>query len=198
MSLRPALEDFSPLPTVEQTSDEVLVSQARQNPKLFAGLYHRYQNRIYSYHFFRTCNPTEAEELTSETFLAALESLDHFDQRRTFCGWLFGIAQHKLADYFRKPDRNLPLETVENASTSDPSPEVQVARKLDMDAVARGLKHLPADQVEALSLRIFGGLSAAEAGRLMGKSEAAVKMLVLRGLRRLQQMLVLKMEVLKW
>ena len=195
MSSRPVLQEISPLPMLEQTPDEVLILQARQNPKLFTELYQRYQQRIYTYHLSRTSNPTEAEELTSQTFLAALENLVHYDEKRSFVGWLFGIAQHKLVDYLRKLYRNVPLEKVENAPSSEPSPEEQVANRLDMAAVARGLQHLPAEQVEALSLRIFGGLSAVQTGMVMGKSEAAVKMLVYRGLRNLQQRLVLNMEV---
>jgi RNA polymerase sigma-70 factor (ECF subfamily) len=163
----------------------------------FAELYQLYQQRIYTYHLSRTCNPNEAEELTSQTFLAALENLDHYDEKRSFGGWLFEIAQHKRADYYRKPYRELPLERAENEPAPDPSPEEQAASHLDMAVVAQGLQHLPANQVEALSLRIFGGLSAAQVGKLMGKSEAAVKMLVLRGLRNLQQKLVPNMEVLR-
>ena len=196
MSPRPALQELSPLPPHKQTTDDVLVGQVQQSPVRFAELYQLYQQRIYTYHLSRTGNPNEAEELTSQTFLAALENLNHYDEKRSFGGWLFGIAQHKRADYYRKLYRELPLEKVENQPAPDPSPEEQAVSHLDMAAVARGLQQLPANQVEALSLRIFGGLSTAQVGKLMGKSEAAGKMLVLRGLRNLQQKLVLDMELL--
>ena len=196
MSPRPALQELSPLPPHKQTTDDVLVGQVQQSPVRFAELYQLYQQRIYTYHLSRTGNPNEAEELTSQTFLAALENLNHYDEKRSFAGWLFGIAQHKRADYYRKLYRELPLEKVENQPAPDPSPEEQAVSHLDMAAVARGLQQLPANQVEALSLRIFGGLSTAQVGKLMGKSEAAGKMLVLRGLRNLQQKLVLDMELL--
>ena len=45
------------------------------------------------------------------------------------------------------------------------------------------MHYLPADRAEALALRLFAGLSAAEAAQVMGKSEAAVKMLVHRAVR---------------
>jgi RNA polymerase sigma-70 factor (ECF subfamily) len=196
MCPRPALQESSPALTPEQTSDGALVFQARQSPRLFTGLYQRYQQRIYAYHLSRTGNPNEAEELTSQTFLAALENLDHYDEKRSFAGWLFGIAHHKLADTLRKVYRDLPLEKAENAPALDPSPEEQTASRLDLAAAARGMEHLPVDQAETLRLRIFAGLSAAQAGQVMGKSEAAVKMLFLRGLRSLQQTLVHHTEVL--
>jgi RNA polymerase sigma-70 factor, ECF subfamily len=176
--------------------DEILVDRARQSPHLFTELYHRYKQRVYSYHLSRTGSSMDAEELTSQTFLAALENLNHFDEKRNFAGWLFGIAHHKLTDYLRKGYRDLPLETSENTPAPDPTPEEQTSRKADLSEIAKALKKLPSDQVDALSLRIFGQLSAAQAGKVMGKSEAAVKMLVFRAIRSLQQMLVHPLEVL--
>jgi RNA polymerase sigma-70 factor (ECF subfamily) len=196
MSSRPDPQAFSPLLSLDESTDEALARQARQSPTLFTGLYQRYQQRIYCYHLSRTGIPNEAEELSAQTFLAALENLGHYDEKRSFAGWLFGIAQHKLADYYRKGYGDLALEQAENAPTRDPSPEEQAVSQLDMAAVARAMLQLPAEQAEAMRLRIFGGLSAAQAGKLMGKSEAAVKMLVLRGLRSLKQKLVLRMEVI--
>jgi RNA polymerase sigma-70 factor, ECF subfamily len=182
-------------PTLEQTSDEVLAIQARDCPEFFTSLYQRYLPKVYRYHLSHTCDVQEAEELTSQTFIGALENLPQFNRQRTFRCWLFGIARHKLVDYLRKSHRDLSLEKAEDTPAREPTPEEQAFHKLNLAEIARVMKQLPADQVEALSLRIFCELSAAEAGTVMGKSEAAVKMLVLRGFRNLQQRLVLKMEV---
>ena len=47
-----------------------------------------------------------AEDLTSETFLAAFRSVGAFDQRcGTVYGWLLGIARNKLRDHFRRAAR---------------------------------------------------------------------------------------------
>jgi RNA polymerase sigma-70 factor (ECF subfamily) len=60
--------------------------------------------------------------------------------------------------------------------------------------VARALQALAPDRAEALALRIFGGLDIAEVGEVMGKSEAAVKMLVHRAVNDLHERLAFRSE----
>jgi RNA polymerase sigma-70 factor (ECF subfamily) len=69
---------------------------------------------------------------------------------------------------------------------SDPPLEEIVEQRLKMERVAKGLRSIAPERAEALALRIFGGLNAAEVGTVMGKSEAAVKMLVHRAVGDLQ------------
>jgi RNA polymerase sigma-70 factor, ECF subfamily len=61
--------------------------------------------------------------------------------------------------------------------------------------VARALKQITADRAEAIILAYFGGLSHLEVGRLLNKSEAAVKMLIARGLQDLRERTALALEV---
>jgi DNA-directed RNA polymerase specialized sigma24 family protein len=58
-----------------------------------------------------------------------------------------------------------------------------------MASVSRALRQIAADRAEAIELCIFGNLTAVEAGQVMEKSEAAVKMLVMRGLKDLRRRL---------
>jgi RNA polymerase sigma-70 factor (ECF subfamily) len=180
---------------LETTSDETLVGQIRRDPEAFAELYRRHIQRIYHFHLLRTGNVEDAQDLTSQTFLAALESIEAYRGQGSFCGWLFGIAGHKVADHYRRQRIDAPLEMAEALRDSDPSPEDVAANRLQLALVSDALRTLAADQAEALTLRVFGGLAAAEVGRIMGKSEAAVKMLVHRGLRELRDRLTLIAEV---
>lgn len=151
--------------------------------------------RIYHFHLIRTSNVDDAQDLTSQTFLAALESIETYRGQGSFCGWLFGIAGHKVADHYRRRRGDEPLEMAEVLHDPDPSPAEVAATRLQLAQVSAALRTLAPDQAEALTLRIFGELSAAEVGRIMGKSEAAVKMLVHRGLRKLREYLTLTPEV---
>jgi len=175
--------------------DEVLARQARDDPQAFAELYHRHAKRIYRFHLFRTGNANDAQDLTSQTFLAALEGIENYSGHGSLCGWLFGIARHKVADHYRRRRNDAPLESAEGLRHPDPSPEETTDAHLKLAQVSGALKILSPEQTEALTLRVFGELSAAEAGRIMGKSEVAVRMLVYRGLRRLRGKLTLSPEV---
>jgi RNA polymerase sigma-70 factor (ECF subfamily) len=171
-------------------SDEALAAHVRGNPDAFAELYQRCVLRIYRYHLVRTGNPQDAQDLTTQTFLAALERLDGYRGQGSFIGWLFGIASHKVADHFRKRREHLSLESVEVVCHPDPLPEEWTATSLQMEQVVQALRRLSPERAEALVLRIVGGLSAAEVGRVMGKSPEATRMLVHRGLRDLKTILL--------
>jgi len=175
--------------------DETLARRAGRDPQAFAELYGRHVDRVYRFHLLRTGSVADAQDLTSQTFLAALEHVERYSGRGRFCGWLLGIAGHKVADHYRGLRSDVPLESVEDLYHSDPPPEEVAATRLELERVSRALQALAPEQNQALTLRIFGELSAAEVGRIMGKSEAAVKMLVHRGLRKLQETLTFAPEV---
>jgi RNA polymerase sigma-70 factor (ECF subfamily) len=194
-SNQPALRTRSQPAGVAVEDDVTLARQARADPQAFAELYRRHLQPIYRFHLIRTSNVEDAQDLTSQTFLAALESIESYRGQGSFVGWLFGIASHKVADHYRRRRVSAPLEAVEDLTDPEPHPEEVAATRLQLRQVARALATLAPDQAEALTLRLSGGLSALEVGRIMGRSEAAVKMLVHRGLRNLQDRLVLELEV---
>jgi RNA polymerase sigma-70 factor (ECF subfamily) len=175
--------------------DETLVRLARggpadtPHPEAFTELYGRYLDRVYGFILIRTGDVQDAQDLTSQTFLAALESIHKYDGRGSFGGWLFGIARHKIADHYRRRRVQVPLDDADLLHHPDPSPEDMVHTHLQLDRVAQALQGLDAQQAEAVALRIFGQLDAVQVGQVMGKSQAAAKMLVHRGLHHLQQKL---------
>lgn len=177
-----------PMDTVKG-DEQALVWAARRDPAAFAQLYREYLQPVYRYTLARVGNGEEAQDLTSQTFLAALEGIDAYRGQSRFSTWLFGIARNKCSDYFRRrrtTDRQVVIENAEREPAPDPPLDDLVERGARFEEFARQAQRLPADQAEALSLRIFGGLSAAEVGQVMGRSEAAVKMLVYRAIRELR------------
>ena len=179
----------NPLP-----SDLVLALQAKKDPCQFVALYQPHYRRVYVYHLARTGNEQDAQDLTSETFMAALDSLAAYrpeagnSHEHSFAAWLFGIARHKLADFF---DNWVPQSSLEEVgerplSTTEYLPEQAAVQRSDLTRLRQVLALLPEERADALSLRYFSELSLAEVAQVMDKSEAAVKMLVHRGLQELR------------
>lgn len=190
---------LSPHPNGTATSsaadDIELARRAAHDPDAFTELYHRYLPGIYRYHLARTGHVQEAEDLTAQTFLKAFESISSFRGQGRFASWLFGIASHKLADHYRRSRIELPLEDAEHLHSPVPLPEEAALQHLELARVARVLRLISPERAEALVLCLFGGLSLAEAAQSVGKSEAAVKMLIHRGLCDLQERLAIHLEV---
>lgn len=176
--------------------DNTLARSARQQPEAFAMLYQRHLHKIYRYHLAQTGNVADAQDLTSQTFMAALEGIAGFRGAGSFVAWLMGIARRKCALFFRQRKPEVSLEAADDRPGSEMPAEQRVGERIQMQQIQRALRALSPDRADAIALCIFGELTASEAGRVLGKSEAAVKMLVFRGLRDLRPQLGQSLEEL--
>jgi RNA polymerase sigma-70 factor (ECF subfamily) len=180
----------------QQDKDEIdLAQRAVTDIEAFAELYRRHLTHVYRYHIAHVGNAKDAEDLTSQTFMAALEGIRSFRGRGSFAAWIMGIASKKRLMFFRAGKPEVPLD----AALAYPSPDLPtdnvVSQRLQLESVSRALRQISLDRAEALILTYFGGLSHAEAGQVLNKSEAAVKMLVSRGLQDLRERTSLALEV---
>lgn len=174
--------------TAGDENDARLVTAAKQNRSAFVALYRLYLPRVYRYVYRRVGNQQDAEDVTALVFTEALECLEDYREQGSFAGWLFTIAHHRVADHYRRQREGISPEEVAPAlSNSGPGPEAQALQRDRLERVAQALDELTPDRREALTLRFFGELSNREVAQMMGKSEAAVKMLVCRALRQLRR-----------
>ena len=181
---------ISPETAVLIEEDHALVRLAQNDLGAFSALYQKYASQVFRYLLVRVGNREDAQDLTSQTFLAAMERLHTYRSQGHFAAWLLGIARHKVVDQYRRRRPELELETADShPNTFDNDPDEHVDRQLIIEQVSRKLQTIAPDRAEALSLRLFAGLDVAEIARLMDKNEAAVRMLVFRGLRDLQAQL---------
>lgn len=174
----------------QQTGDShqaELIKQAAEDPAKFSELYRQNVAKVYRYIYARVNNHAEAEDLTSQVFMAVLQRLPLFGAGGNFNAWLFTIARNKIVDNYRKDASMVPLETIQNLSSSEDDPFSQLAQKELFTQLKVALAELTLEQRELLQLRFAAQLSYAEIGLVMGKSEAAVKMSVYRLIDKLQE-----------
>lgn len=184
------------LPSINPPADEsALAHEARFRKEAFAELYRRYVTNIYRYHMAHTGNVKDAEDLTSQTFMAALEGIHTYRGSGSFIAWLMGIASKKRALFFRGLRPYLPLEAAQHVPAPEPLTDQAAFLRLEIETISCALRGLSPDRTEAIILRFFGGLTNSETGRVLGKSEAAVKMLLARGLQDLRERTSLALEV---
>jgi RNA polymerase sigma-70 factor, ECF subfamily len=175
--------------------DSELAAQARLDPEAFAELYRRHVRSVYRYHLAHTGNVKDAEDLTSQTFMAALEGIRSFRRTAPYITWLIGIASRKRALFFRGQKAQVPLDAVLHLPNPNSATDKAAARRLQMDQILEALQTISRDRAEALILCFFSGLSSTEAGLVLGKSEAAIRMLISRGLQDLRTRTSLALEV---
>jgi RNA polymerase sigma-70 factor (ECF subfamily) len=140
--------------------------------------------RVYGY-FFSRCGGSAplAEDLTQETFIAAVRELRKERKVDEPIAWVIGIARHKLLDHYRSKEREeRVIERAieeEDAKAVDPWPDPGTETERQRAIAALGA--VPAGQRAALILRYMDGLGVPGVAKALGKSVHAAESLIARG-----------------
>lgn len=179
--------------SISQVDEGQAIAAAQRDPSAFDALYRTHVQSIYRYLYSRTGNQQDAEELTAQTFLAALERLPGYRHRGYFSAWLFAIARNKLTDHFR---RRPPQTGIEDAApiALDGNLAEELIQREGAEILARLISALPDGERELLRLRFVAELSFAEMAELLHKNSDAVKKSLYRLLARLQAQIEVRHE----
>ena len=141
-------------------------------------LYDRALPEVYGYLLPRCGSASLAEDVTSETFLAAVDAVQRGTVERLTVAWLIGVARHKLVDHWRRTgreERRLHRVASEPDAHDDPWDA-----HLDVMAAHATLAGLGAHHRSALSLRYLDGLSVPEVARHLDRTVHATEALLVR------------------
>jgi RNA polymerase sigma-70 factor (ECF subfamily) len=181
--------------TQEQTPQSVTKDQeaeriaaAQRDPQAFGDLYDHYAPSIYRYLLSRLGNVEEARDVTSQTFLKAVEIFPRYTHRGYFSAWLFSIARSKYVDHVRRRKHGVEIIREEQVDPQ-PDPLTEVVATERMAELMKCIRTLAPEEQELLRLRYVADLSFAEMAELLLKSESAVKKSFYRLLARLQSQL---------
>jgi RNA polymerase sigma-70 factor (ECF subfamily) len=134
--------------------------------------------RVYGYLLPRCGSASVAEDLTAETFLAAVDASHHGTLPEVNVGWLIGVARHKLVDHWRRLEREQrSLAAVEELASDIDDPWDEW---FDAEAAHTALAQLPVAERAALSLRYLDGLPVASVAEHLGRSVHATETLLVR------------------
>lgn len=167
------------------SEERLLIERAKRDATAFGVLYERYVDRIYAYVFYRVGDEQDAQDLTARVFYRALAHIDQYrDRGAPFAAWLYRIAHNLVANFYRDQSRRRDVRLddavalVEKADGPDRLAEQSEERNFLLNAI----RQLPGERQELLILKFVEELSNAEIGRILGRSEGAVKSLYHRTL----------------
>lgn len=174
----------------ERTDHELVEAVQAGQVREFGELYDRWAQPIYQFLYFKTWHRETAEDLAAQVFLKAFEAIRQFDaDKGQFKSWLYRIAHNSVIDYYRTKKV---ASTIEDAW--DLAGDTDIARDTEMvfeleRVQAELAKLLPAER-QIVIYRVWQGLSHAEIGELLGKSEDAAKVAFSRAIRKLKAALL--------
>ena len=178
------------MPGDEEAIERLVLAAQRGDPWAFGRIFDLYHERVYRFIASRVGNPSDAEDLTQVVFVKALEALPRYEARGVpFGGWLFRLARNTVIDHHRTRHEHAELDAVARRADGAAGPEAIALARGDLEAVARALAGLTDEQREAIELRFFAGLSAREAGEVMGRQEGTIRGLQFRGIAALRRAL---------
>ena len=155
---------------------------ALETNEAFEAWYGRTSPRVFAYLLSRCGNdPALADELLQETLIAAIDQRARYDGRSDTVAWLCGIARHKLADHFRRLEREerrrmqLEIREIEGDRPSIAAPELD-----ERAAIAEALRSLPAAQQAVLIFAVLDDRPVREVAGLMHRSTSATQSLLHR------------------
>jgi RNA polymerase sigma-70 factor (ECF subfamily) len=176
----------------DNLDEEQLVEQAKTDPETFGKLYELYVEKIYSYVYYRIGNHHDAEDLTAKVFHRALNHIHNYNQRGIpFAAWLYRIAHNLVANWHRDRRRRqvVGLEQVNMSSERQETPHQAAERTNERELLLDAIQQLPPERQTLLTLKFVERMSNAEIGRVMGRSEGAIKSLYHRTLVSLKSLL---------
>lgn len=166
--------------------DEVALARASQGDReAFGILYQRYVDRIYNYIYYRTGSAHDAEDLTARVFFRAMRHIGNYTDRGVpFSAWLYRIAHNLVANWHRDNSRRkeIPLEDTFQLPIEYPHPETALVYNEEQTRLLSVIRSLPAERQQLIILKFVEHLPNSEIGRMMGRTEGAIKSLYHRTL----------------
>jgi RNA polymerase sigma-70 factor (ECF subfamily) len=135
---------------------------------------------VYGYLLSRCGSSAVAEDLTAETFLAAVDAVERGAVVDLATAWLIGVARHKLVDHWRRQERERRALSVvaEDPLAADAVDDWDV--RIDAAIATDTLAALGAHHRSALTLRYLDGLPVAQVAEVLGRTVGATEVLLVR------------------
>lgn len=184
-----------------QHEDAALLQRmARGDPSACAALYDRFSRPLYALALRILGEPADAEDVVQDVFLALWEKAATFEaQRGSAFGWAVTLTRNRAIDKLRTRRRRTQLLADSFAgdlpgASAPPAPDSldNLSTQETSTAVRAALASLPAEQVRALELAFFSGLTQQEIAARLSEPLGTVKARIRRGLFKLRDTLALR------
>lgn len=155
---------------------DIIILCQQGNLENFVQLYDKYIKRIYDFIYFKTTHKETAEDLTSLTFIKALEKIKTFNaDKGTFSAWLYQIARNTVIDFYRTKKEAIDIDDVWDLAGNE-NIERDIDAKAKLQAIEKYLAKLKSEQREIIIMRVWLEMTYGEIAEVLGKSEASCKM----------------------
>ena len=176
--------------------EEKLIKKAKKGDVLaFEKIYKKYGPIVFRFLYWKTSDIETTKDLVQEVFLKAFKKIKKFKIKKgvPISCWILRIARNTVIDFYRTSKTTYSLESIEEPvlklTSNEPSPLQVTQRNFENQAIKEALKKLPEIQSEVIVLRFIEGLSSKEVGKILKKSDGAIRIIQYRALKKLKEIL---------
>jgi len=192
---------------ISREEERELIRQAKQGfQPAFSQLIQEHQKMVFrmAYAFFR--DREDALEIVQETFLRLFRKIHNFDENdenNRFQSWIYRVAANICIDYYRKYKKQkasmkeIYQQDIEGRST-DPGPEVQIARNQFQKNLEQSVFNLPKQQKTIFVLKHYNGLKHHEISSMLNLSVGTIKSLYHRAIQNIKKKLLKEDHGMRW
>ncbi|MBT3668890.1 MAG: sigma-70 family RNA polymerase sigma factor [Chloroflexi bacterium] len=172
-------------------SNEQLLNQARNlDENALTEIYDTYNLELYKYAYRILGDQMQAEDCVSETFNRFLNALHKGKgPKDNIRAYLYRIAHNWITDQFKSKSNKTIQIDIEQFSSKEKLPEIQVHDNLSLERVRLAMKNLTPDQRQVIALKFFEGWNSKEISNIMEKPIGAIKSLQYRAISAMKKLI---------
>jgi RNA polymerase sigma-70 factor, ECF subfamily len=182
---------------VDCCEQELILRAQRGEIEAFASLYNSHAGRVYGYLYKRLDQPADAEDITTDVFVRAMQALPSLELTGApFGSWLVRIAHNLAVNHRKKQGRRQEVALLDGYAPSAADPAELALQQIAFEQVSAAMEQLTKLQKHVIEFRFLRQLTIAETADRMGRAEGAIKSLQHSAVRALRSRLgSLEMEI---
>jgi len=154
-----------------------------QDARYFSQLYRRYAGRVFAKCISMLADHGMARDATQDVFIKILLNLSKFTEQSSFSTWVYSVTYNYCIDLIRKKKKNILIFTEDIGRVSTAS-EVEipdsVILEMETNRLEKVMDNLPVGDKAILDMKYTEDMSIKEIGEVLGKTESAIKMQIMR------------------
>ncbi len=164
---------------------QLMLKVKEGDDKAFEKIVKKYQKAIYNFAFRLLTNEADAEEITQEVFLRVFKSSLHYEPKAKLNTWLFTIAKNLCLNRIRDNKFSMSF-SINNDKMNYEIPDTKLNPITSLEskdlreAIREAIVKLPLTLRVPVILCKYHGMTYAEAGEILGCSENAIKLRIMR------------------
>ena len=160
-------------------NERLLIKKAKKGDvEAFGELYTTVYKKLYRFALYTLKNPQDAEDVVSETVIAAYENIKKLKKEESFRSWIFTILMNQCKKHFKQ---NSETEELKDEITAE-----EVSQEENYDLL-QAFQMLDGEERMILSCSILEGYSSEEIGHMLAMNPATVRSKKSRALEKLRK-----------